>query len=178
MSKQSFERKILLDADVIIHFQKAVELGRLPLIFPNQFVILDVVYKEVSRIPHLLTEIDNMIIMFKIPVLDFPPDREILIEYSKLKKLYGPGESACMAVARFQKQFIASSNLRDLKEYCSEHSIQFYTTMDLLEIALSKGVFNEDDCDNFIRTVKAKNSKLPVNTMKEFLELKSKTKTK
>lgn len=172
MSKQSSEPKILLDADIIIHFQKAVELSRLPLIFPGRFVLLDVVCKEVSRMPHLWTEIDNMIVSFKIPVVEFPTEKDILLEYSRLKKTYGPGESACMAVARFKRQYIASSNLRDIKVYCDNFGIVYFTTMDLLEEGLRKGVFNESDCNNFIRTVKAKNSRLPFDTMKDFLNSK------
>ena len=42
-------KKILLDADVIIHFIKAGRLGTLSLIFPNKLYLLDVVFEEVFK---------------------------------------------------------------------------------------------------------------------------------
>ena len=89
----------------------------------------------------------------------------------KVKKL-GEGESACMAVARFEKEYIASSNLKDIKAYCSEHGIIYYTTMDLLVEAINKKIMTEKECDQFINDVKAKGSRLPCNTMKEYLKMK------
>ena len=42
--------KIVLDADVIIHFIKADSFSLLPDIFPEyEYLILDIVYKELSK---------------------------------------------------------------------------------------------------------------------------------
>lgn len=42
--------KIVLDADVIIHFIEAGNFSLLPDIFPEyEYIVLDVVYKEVSK---------------------------------------------------------------------------------------------------------------------------------
>lgn len=44
--------KIVLDADVIIHFMEADCFSLLPAIFPEyEYLILDVVYDEISKIP-------------------------------------------------------------------------------------------------------------------------------
>ena len=101
-------------------------------------------------------------------------DIAILNEYAFLKKLRGEGESACMAVAKFRKEYIASSNITDIKDYCDKHSIVYYTTMDVLEIAIVNSVLTEKECDKFISEVKSKGSKLPCNTMKEYKSLKKK----
>lgn len=71
-----------------------------------------------------------------------------------------------MAVARFRKNYIASSNLKDIKDYCKTHDIRYYTTMDVLAEAMNMGVMTEEECDHFIQEVKSKNSRLPFNTMK------------
>jgi predicted nucleic acid-binding protein len=107
--------------------------------------------------------------MCKIPVVPFPSKLEIIKEYAQLTKKFGEGESACMAVARFEKEFIASSNLRDIKAYCLEHHIKYYTTMDLLVESMNKNILTEADCNQFIQDVKSKGSKLPCNTMAEYL---------
>ena len=44
--------KIVLDADVIIHFMEADRFSLLPAIFPEyEYLILDVVYHEMPKTP-------------------------------------------------------------------------------------------------------------------------------
>ena len=65
-----------------------------------------------------------------------------MLEYYRLKKenpRFGEGERACMAIARFDKEVIASSNFRDVATYCQEHNIEYIGVMDILTIA--KGYF-------------------------------------
>ena len=173
MSKKS-EPNILLDSDVVRHFLNGNRIHQLSAIFPNRFVMLDKVKNELCKSKSLVTPVTNFLSMFKIPVLTFPSKLDIIKEYAmlmKVKKL-GEGESACMAVARFEKEYIASSNLKDIKAYCAEHGIFYYTTMDLLVEAMSKKIMTEAECDQFINDVKAKGSKLPCNTMAEYLKMK------
>jgi hypothetical protein len=40
-------KKIIVDADVIIHFIKGEQLGILTSVFPNKLYLLDYVFKEV-----------------------------------------------------------------------------------------------------------------------------------
>lgn len=57
--------KIVLDADVIIHFVKAGQLCLLLDIFPEyQYLILDVVYDEVTVNRATKTQIDNTLKFF------------------------------------------------------------------------------------------------------------------
>ena len=52
--------KIVLDADVIIHFMEAEYFSLLPEIFPEyELLILDVVYNEISRNSKTKDFIDN-----------------------------------------------------------------------------------------------------------------------
>jgi hypothetical protein len=172
MAKQKDEPKILLDADVVIHFIKAGCQMKLTAIFPGRLVMLDKVKQELLKRKSESLGIENFLEWCKIPVESMPKEIGILSEYAKLKKIRGEGESACMAVAKFRKEYIASSNITDIKEYCELHSIIYYTTMDVLEIAMVNNVLTEIECDNFISEVKSKGSKLPCNTMKEYKGLK------
>ena len=170
MSKKN-EPNILLDADVVRHFLNGGRIHQLSAIFPGRFVMLDKVKNELCRSKGLATPVTNFLNMFKIPIIPFPANGDIIKEYAQLTKKFGEGESACIAVARFQNEFIASSNLRDIKAYCIQYGITYYTTMDLLVKAMNKGILTEKECDDFITDVKAKGSKLPCNTMKEFLKM-------
>lgn len=170
MSKKN-EPNILLDSDVVRHFLNGNRLHQLLAIFPKRFVMLDIVKNELCRSKSLVTPVTNFLSMFKIPIVTFPTGGEIIKEYAMLTKKFGDGESACLAVARFKNEFIASSNLKDIKAYCLEHGIVYYTTMDLLVEAMSKKLMSEAECDQFINDVKTKGSKLPCNTMKEYLKM-------
>jgi hypothetical protein len=161
MAKKSNEPKILLDADVIIHFIKAGQQLLLPKIYPERFVILDRVYKEVTAIPSRKFSIDNFIAQSKIPVIEMPKSIEIVREYSRLKSGgMGAGEAACMSMARHNGDYIASSNLKDIRIYCELHSIVYLTTMDVVLEAYRLGIMTVVECDAFIKEVKSKGSKL------------------
>lgn len=171
MSRKS-EPHILLDSDVVRHFLNGNRIHQLSAIFPNRFVMLDKVRDELCRSKSLVTPVTNFLSMFKIPVISFPSNAEIIKEYALLIKKFGVGESACMAVARFQNQYIASSNLKDIKHYCLSNGITYLTTMDILVEALNKKILTEMECDEFISEVKAKGSKLPCETIKKYLNMK------
>lgn len=170
MSKKN-EPKILLDSDVVRHFLNGNRIHQLSSIFPNRFVILDKVKNELCRSKSLVTPVTNFLLMFKIPIIEFPNRSDIIQEYARLLRKFGEGESACMAVARFENKYIASSNLKDIKSYCVEHEIVYYTTMDILLEGLNQKKISEEECDQFIFDVKSKGSKLPCDSMREYLLL-------
>ena len=150
----------MLDADVIIHFSKGGLLSLLPQIFPEyEYVILDKVYNELSSVKN---QLDNQIQYFgNITKLEFTPTAEIMREYAVLKSKFGDGESACMAYCRYTANIIGSSNLRDIRNYCTEHKITFLTTLDFLYYAWRRELLTEKDCIEFIDEVIAKGSRLP-----------------
>lgn len=160
MTKKSNDPKILLDCDVIIHFIKAGKQLLLQKIFPGRFVILDKVFEELMARPSNKIPVGNFIKYTKIDVIPIPNKIEIIKEYSRLKKIVGNGEAACMAVARNTNDYIASSNLKDIRLYCEVHNIIYLTTMDILLEAYKSKLMSELECDNFIKEVKFKDSKL------------------
>ena len=152
--------KIVLDADVLIHFSKAGRLSILPDIFSQyKYIILNVVYKELKTIQN---QIDNQIYFLKnISIEDFTPSGKMLMESAMLTNTFGRGESACMAYCKYTNNVIGSSNLKDIKTYCIENKITFLTTLDFLYYAYTKNIMSEKECDEFIDEVISKGSKLP-----------------
>jgi hypothetical protein len=172
MTRRKDEPKILLDADVVIHFVKAGYQMKLTAIFPGRLVILDKVKQELVKRRSEALGIENFLNWCKIPIEPMPKDVDILREYATLKKLRGDGESACMAVARFRKEYIASSNVKDIKDYCELHNIVYYTTIDVLVVAIENEVMTELECNSFIAEAKQKGSKMPCDTMAEYRKMK------
>ena len=85
----------------------------------------------------------------------------------------GDGEAACLALAKHTKDYIASSNLKDIREYCKHFGIVYLTTMDILLEAYQKGIMTEVQCNTFIQEVKSKDSKLieGINTIKQYEQM-------
>jgi hypothetical protein len=164
------KKLIVFDADVIIHFDKADRLYDLRQIFPsNKKFILDKVLNELKT-NSLRQAIDHLITFNVLEVQPFPNDKNIIIEYARLNKTRGAGESACMAYCKYTKNIIASSNLKDIKQYCTEHEIQYLTTMDFVYEAFKAGTWNNQDCEDFVKDVLTKGSKLPYQSFAAYLE--------
>lgn len=165
MGAKKSERIILIDADVLSHFISGGQITLLPHIFPHSIKILDKVYAEISRMPGRKTEVDNLLNFRLIEQIPFPEENhEIRKEYHYIKKklFKGDGESACLAVVRYSKDILASSNLKDTEHYCKLHEITYLTTMDFLCQAVKNDQLTESDCDDFIQRVLKAGSRLPV----------------
>lgn len=174
MNKAGSERIILLDADVVSHFIIGQEAATLSSIFTYPLYLLDKVHAELQRWPRpdLLSILSDLLRKKQIQLIPFPEENEtIKKEYAWIKSMMfkGDGESACLAVARFQQNILASSNLTDIKHYCERHRIEYLTTMDFLCEALRKGIFDVDRCNMFLYKVRASGSKLPVTNMQDFI---------
>lgn len=153
--------KIVLDADVVIHFAKGGLLSKLPTIFPTyEYILLETVHQEL--LSNIRRQVDNQIALLKnIIRVDFKPTGEMMREYAMLKSRFGKGESACMAYCLFNHDVIGSSNLRDIRQYCEEKQITYLTTMDFLWHAWQKKIITIEEANEFINEVRAKGSKLP-----------------
>ncbi|HQW47267.1 MAG TPA: hypothetical protein PLZ98_09330 [Chitinophagaceae bacterium] len=171
---EKINRIILTDADVVSHFITAGEAESIHLIFPdNPIHLLDKVHAELQnwKSTNVGFVISDLLRKKRIKLIDFPEENEeIKKEYFWIKKMQfkGDGESACLAVARFNKNILASSNLKDIKNYCAMHKIDYLTTMDFLCAALAKGIFDDKRCDAFLQKVITKGGKLPVKKMADY----------
>ncbi len=166
---------ILVDADVVSHFISGGEADHIHEIFAGTpMFILDKVHRELQNWPiaSAKEKVSDIISRGNIKLMNFPEENdEIRKEYFLIKKLQfkGDGESASLAVARFQKNILASSNLRDIKYYCELHKMDYLTTMDFLCAALKNNFFDLARCDQFINRVLAANGKLPVKKMRDHI---------
>lgn len=171
--EQIDNRIILIDADVVSHFIVAKRGDSIHKIFPNPIHILDKVHAELQNWPsaELRGEVSRLLSKKYIKLLSFPEENELVKKeylYIKSRLFKGDGESACLAISRYNKNILASSNLKDIKSYCQMHKIDYLTTMDFLCAAMKTGLFTEKDCDSFIDLVLKAKSRLPVTKMAEY----------
>lgn len=154
--------KIVLDADVIIHFAKGGKLDLLPRIFREfRFVVLDIVKRE---IPDLLLPMLMHLINKEKSITEevFGASSEEKKEYARLTASTGPalgrGESACMVYCRFHHDVVGSSNTKDVKDYCERYGITYLTTNDFLYYAICRKLMTIDEAHAFVQDVISKGS--------------------
>lgn len=164
--------RILLDCDVVIHFLKGGKILELPTIFPGRFVMLDKVQQELQKRNSNILALGFFLAAGSVPVITMPTDPDIVKEYLMLKKSMGDGEAACLAVAKFRKEYVASSNITEIAAYCQANAIVYYTTMDLLQEATVKGIMTDTECNLFIAEVRNRGSRMPCNTINDFRKMK------
>lgn len=161
--------KIVLDADVIIHFYKGGILHLLPTIFKEyDYIVLSKVYTELNRDEkHCIDMIGQT---FKtITVVEYNPKGDELREFAILNNTRGKGESACMAYCKYNNDVIGSSNLNDIRIYCEENGITYLTTFDFLYYAIKRGIIDIKTAKQFIQTVKDNGSILPNTNIETFV---------
>lgn len=155
--------KIVLDADVIIHFAKGGLLHLLPSILSGyEFIVLDKVREEIQK--PALTQLQNqMAFMNNIREVKFGETVEERREFARLRSelCLGKGESACMAYCKYNHDVVGSSNLTDIKDYCHDNQITFLTTIEFLYYGIIHSVITKEEAVEFIRSVNSQNSRLP-----------------
>lgn len=169
---------VLVDTDVISHFIATGNISRLAKILePNILYVLDMVYEEACRHPwdtDRKKKVDAWLSSIKSKPISFPYHVEkVREEFYRIKKedgLKDKGERACMAMARFNHEVLASSNFSDIKTYCDANGIEYLGCIDILFIALKKGLMTETECDAFISDAIAFNhARFPVNAIKDYV---------
>lgn len=150
--------KIVLDADVIVHFAKGGKLDMLPRILPEyQFMVLDVVKKEIPVL--VLSVLQKCISQDKTIVEEVfgktPGEiREFARLIAKEGMALGRGESACMVYCLYHHDVVGSSNTKDVTAYCEENGITYLTTCDFLYYAIKRGLMTKEEAEVFICEVR------------------------
>lgn len=166
MAVQGKKTKVVLDADVIIHFAKGGKLEMLPKILPEyQFMVLDVVKKEIPIL--ILSVLQKCISQDKTIVEEvFGNSAGEIKEFARLiakdGKALGRGESACMVYCLYHHDVVGSSNTKDVTAYCEENGITYLTTCDFLYYAIKRGMMTKEEADMFIREVRSMGSFPPI----------------
>lgn len=158
--------EIYLDSDVLIHFVKGEALGVLPMIYGNRLNVLDLVAYELKSgfKPDSRQQLANAVRAKLIKVVEFPTDIGIVREFIALNRSLpgnSQGECACMVYVKNFGGIIASSNMRDVHNYCEENGLKHITTMDILVSAFDSGFMTESECNRFIKKVRKRGSVLP-----------------
>ena len=155
-------KRLLMDADTISHFCKGRFLGYSKYLFNGQMYILDEVEDELCNRPNSphRKEVMQAIQGGVFIRMEMPNERDIMYEYNTLSRTRSVGEAACLAVARFVKNYIVVTNLPCLSNYCIQHGIAHIDTVGLLLIAYYESVLADSDLADLIRNVRNNGGRL------------------
>lgn len=168
--------KIVLDADVIIHFVKGGKLDILPQILPEyQFMVLDVVKRELPVL--IMSVLQKCIAQDKTIVEEvFGKSAGEMKEFARLISkdglALGRGESACMVYCLYHHDVVGSSNTKDVTAYCDENGITCLTTCDFLYFAIQRGLMTKTEADAFIAKVRSMGSFPPIVDFEKYICMK------
>lgn len=98
--------------------------------------------------------------------LTFGITDKAMAEYAKLthpkrKKRLGDGEAAVMSYVRFHGGTVASNNLSDVVPYCTQHSIEFISTDDILCTGVNNNRISLAEGTTVWNDMKSKRQALP-----------------
>ena len=82
--------------------------------------------------------------------LDFTTGQAELKEYAKLRRRFGEGESAVMAVAKTWGCALASDDLRATKKYCENNNIEHVGCLGILYDAYVSGIITLSEGDTLL----------------------------
>ena len=143
---------ILLDSDVIVHLFKAERISLLNELYPNRIRMLDIVYSELMKNPTVNKMVGNLFLWKQVETIQFP--LELMPELKTLElKMNGVGERACLVYCKHNNHIIASSNTSDIIPYCKANSIAYLITLDILCIAICKGIIDEKEANILIEKI-------------------------
>lgn len=162
----------LFDTDCISSFIWANRLEILYQLYPEQIFIPSQVEEELdnlrkfshySWVPELLHQeiIDSRIHKIDIVLGTNESTEFINLTSGNIQRPVGKGEAAVISWAKFRGGTVASNNLNDVKEYCSNNGLGLISTDDILCLAHHRELINDDEGNLIWAVMTSKKRKLP-----------------
>lgn len=146
MSKE-YPLPIVIDSTVIFNFGVIGQFELLEKLYKNQLVIPTDVKVEVviDRIagPIVEEKIKNQII--REYLIKYDCENEEIKDYIRLRRKFGLGESACLAIAKNSSCTVATDDMRVARKYCEDNNISLIGTLGILYKAYENGLISADD---------------------------------
>ena len=170
--------KVYFDTDCLSGFLTEKEMGSLFMLFKNNIVIPDAVYRELVNYPPFKAEIEQYVKNKAITVVDIEfGSEESKIYFQIIKephiKKFGDGEAEVISFAICNSKKMASNNLSDVASYVEHYNLINYTISDIIDMLVKNGIKTQDEADQLYVSMKKNGRLLPFNTYTEYLESKA-----
>jgi hypothetical protein len=138
-------------------------------IYSGRMLVLPEIIYEISSVKHLKERLESCIIKETISIVHLDPLGDDGQEFARLRHLkkFGYGEAAAMAYVRNKGGILASNNLRDVIDYCSDYNIPLLSTRRIMFEACKEKVLKMVEAERIWQDMIRKRRKLPCKTFKE-----------
>ena len=145
--------RVFIDTDCISAFLWVGTEHLLEKLYSGKIVIPQEVYDEINipTIPHLKSSIDQLVAKGSAEIVSIDIGTEEYALYRNLtrnhdsNKVIGKGEAASISLAKKHNGILGSNNLRDVKPYVEEFSLEHMTTGDILVEAFKAQFITEQE---------------------------------
>lgn len=145
--------RVFIDTDCISAFLWVGTEHLLEKLYSGKIVIPQEVYDEINipTIPHLKSRIDQLVAKGSAEIVSIDIGTEEYALYRDLtrnhdsNKVIGKGEAASISLAKKHNGILGSNNLRDVKPYVEEFSLEHMTTGDILVEAFKAKFITEQE---------------------------------
>lgn len=152
---------------IIKKFEVLHNLYEKKLIIPTNVILEAIVVPEVEK--SLIDAFKNKWI--EEYTLDFSSGQAELKEFARLRRQFGEGESAVMAVAKTWGCALASDDLRATRKYCENNNIEHLGCLGILYDAYESKIFSFSDGDKILsEMINVTNYKCPVTRFQQIID--------
>lgn len=174
-------KQLFFDTDCISSFLWVNQENILLQLYPGKIVLPQEVFNELSNpsIPHIKRKIISLCSNGDITTQKiFANTEEYRLYYQlaisplKGETVIGKGEATAISLAKVYGGIVASNNLKDISRYIQKYKLNHVTTGDILIVALTKGIINENTGNQIWSKMLSKRRLLPTASFSEYLETK------
>lgn len=147
MNNTRYPLPLIMDSTILFNFIIIGKFEILESLYKNQMLIPVDVKIEVSTdrvVGPLLQEKINKGICEEYAI-DYQCKPVEIKEYINLRKKFGHGESACLAIAKTWKVTIATDDMKAAKKYCEKNNISLIGTLGILYQAYDKNIITAEE---------------------------------
>ncbi len=173
--------KYFFDTDCLSAFLWVRGESILSRLYSGHIILPAQVYRELSRVPHLLASVDTLKQQGDLKIESMEVDSAEYHDYIQMTtapevgmRLIGSGEAAGIAMVKHRGGTLASNNLRDISCYTEKYKIEHITTGDILIRAMNAGMLTEEEGNKLWAGMLKKRRKLPAATFTDYLMDKQK----
>lgn len=169
--------RVFIDTDCISAFLWVGTEYLLEKLYSGKIVIPQEVYDEINipTIPHLKSRIDQLVAKGSAEIVSIDIGTEEYALYRDLtrnhdsNKVIGKGEAASISLAKKHNGILGSNNLRDVKPYVEEFSLEHMTTGDILVEAFKAQFITEQEGNHIWNNMLKKRRKIGADSFSDYL---------
>ena len=137
-----------------------------PIVVPDQ-VVTELAHLNATRFSWVYQLLDHEIKVNNIITLALPAADPAAVEFAALTDIrgsrpMGSGEAAVLATVKFNGGTVASNNLADVYDYCTNHVLELISTDDILCLSVQGHLITNSQADTLWNEMLKRKRRLPI----------------